>query len=76
MVTTLFSVGGFCPNETTNSVLFGNYTWPQTGGSQTVQLPCVFGRAVSGGPGGYAVRLCQPGQIWAPVNFSQCRDSK
>ena len=73
MVATFFPVEGFCPNETTNLAEFGNYNWPLTGRNQTVELLCAFGPAVRGG---LAIRQCLTGLIWAPVDFSQCRDGK
>lgn len=31
---------GFCSNEFTSDGIYGNYTWPETVGGQTISFPC------------------------------------
>ncbi len=68
-------VGGFCENEPTNSTLYGSYDWPETGGSISAVLQCVYGAPFGNGTAD-VTRTCLSGGIWSDIDFSACRSSK
>ena len=42
MFITLHSVRGFCDEDVTIDLAYGNYTWPETKVGESVELSCVY----------------------------------
>jgi G protein-coupled receptor 112 len=74
------SVGGFCDENVTNSSLYGDNIWPQTGVNFTAISLCAFGPSTQGlspsniADNASAIRHCMRGGIWSEPDYTACRD--